>query len=180
MKTLYQDIDDDLYRRFGAVRLVLSDVDGVLSDGRIYLTAAGDEIKSFSARDGAGIVSLRSCGVEFGVITGRSSALVEKRMYSLGARFIRQGIRDKCEEFAAILQEMDLTADECVYIGDDVIDIPLLRMAGIGIAVRDAHPLVLKEADLVTVNVGGAGAVREITDIILQCHGRLDQREISQ
>ena len=166
MKTLYQDIDDDLYRRFGAVRLVLSDVDGVLSDGRIYLTAAGDEIKSFSARDGAGIVSLRSCGVEFGVITGRSSALVEKRMYSLGARFIRQ--------------EMDLTADECVYIGDDVIDIPLLRMAGIGIAVRDAHPLVLKEADLVTVNVGGAGAVREITDIILQCHGRLDQREISQ
>jgi 3-deoxy-D-manno-octulosonate 8-phosphate phosphatase (KDO 8-P phosphatase) len=180
IETLYQRIDDELYKRFQRIKLVLSDVDGVLSDGKIYMTAYGDEIKSFNAKDGCGIVSLSSCGVEFGVITGRASPLVEKRMKSLGVRYICQGVRDKYGEFVRISQEMGIGADECLYIGDDVIDLPLMRTVGIGVAVRDAHPLVLREADFVTVNNGGNGAVREVTDLILQCHDRLDHKEISQ
>lgn len=180
VETLYQNISDGLFEAFKKIKLVISDVDGVLSDGKIYMTASGDEIKSFNAKDGCGIVALRSCSVEFGVITGRESPLVERRMKSLGARYICQGVRDKCREFDRIRAEMEIEPEECLYIGDDVIDLPLMRAVGIGAAVRDAHPLVLREADFVTVNIGGNGAVREVTDIILQCHGILDHKEISQ
>ena len=179
VRTLWQDISSELYERFSKIRLVLSDVDGVLSDGKIYLTASGDEIKSFNAKDGCGIVALGACRVDFGVITGRASPLVEKRMKSLKARFVCQGAGDKCEAFERIVREAALEPRECLYIGDDVIDLPLMRMVGVSVAVADAHPLVLREADLVTVNAGGNGAVREVTDIILQCHGMLEHRERS-
>ncbi len=178
--TLYQEIDDELFERIGQIRLVLSDVDGVLSDGKIYLTETGDEIKSFNAKDGAGIVALRSCNVSFGVITGRSSKIVQRRMSALGASFIIQGVKDKLAQLHSIIQEMGISAQQCLYVGDDVIDLPLMRAVGVGVTVHDAHPLVIREADLVTVNIGGNGAIREVTDTILQYHGKLDQKEISQ
>lgn len=179
VRTLWQDISSELYERFSKIRLVLSDVDGVLSDGKIYLTAQGDEIKSFNAKDGCGIVALGACKVDFGVITGRSSPLVEKRMKSLKARFVCQGAGDKVRAFERIAEEAAVDPRECLYIGDDVIDLPLMRLVGVSVAVADAHPLAKREADLVTVNIGGNGAVREVADIILQCHGMLDRKERS-
>ncbi len=179
IQTLCQPVSEELFARFKKIKLVLSDVDGVLSDGKIYLTESGDEIKSFNAKDGAGICSLRRVGVKFGVITGRKSNLVERRMKSLGVDIVYQGIFDKLAAFREILQNEGLKAEECLYIGDDVIDLPLLKNAGISVTVKDGHPLVLRAADLITISAGGEGAVREVTDLVLQSYGCLDVMEVS-
>ncbi len=178
--TLYQPISEELFNKFKHIKLILSDVDGVLSDGKIYLTETGDEIKSFNAKDGAGICSLKKIGVKFGIITGRKSSLVERRMNSLGVDCIYQGISDKLTAFKEILLNASLKAEECLYIGDDVIDIPLLKIVGVSVSVKDGHPLVKEKVDLITINKGGEGAVREVTDILLQSRDALDAIEVSR
>lgn len=173
IQTSYQQIDEELFDKFKLIKLVISDVDGVLSDGKIYLTEQGDEIKSFNAKDGCGIVSLSSCEVDFAVITGRTSNLLLKRMNNLKVKYVYQGYSDKIVAYENLMKKLNLTDEEVLYIGDDIIDIPLMNRVGIGIAVSDAHPFVKRSADLVTVNIGGNGAVREITDIILQANKKL-------
>ena len=173
IKTTYHEVSNELFDRFKHIKLIISDVDGVLSDGKIYMTEHGDEIKSFNAKDGYGIVSVIKQGIEFAVITGRSSTLLAKRMADLKVKYVYQAVTDKVEKYREMIQQLGLVPEETLYIGDDVIDLPLLGSVGISVAVADAHPLLLGQVDLVTKNIGGSGAVREITDIVLQAQGKL-------
>ncbi len=170
----YGPITDELLAKLKNIKLFISDVDGVLSDGFIYLTNSGDEIKSFNVRDGAGIVAIsKFAGIEFGVITGRTSQIVENRLKSLGSKHIYQGVTDKVPYMHKIVSDLGLTTKNVAYIGDDVIDIPVFKEAGLSIAPLDAHPFVLQSADYICHYPGGKGAVREVCDLLLWINGKL-------
>jgi 3-deoxy-manno-octulosonate cytidylyltransferase (CMP-KDO synthetase) len=153
--------------KLGAIRLVVCDVDGVLTDGRLYYTAGGENLKAFSVRDGLGIKRLQAAGVIVAVISGRLSPPLEARLADLGIVNHVLDCRDKGAAFDQLRARLKIDAAETLAIGDDVIDLPMLERAGIGVAVADAHPEVLRRADLRTRAVGGAGAVREIADLVL-------------
>ncbi|MCB1748360.1 MAG: HAD hydrolase family protein [Gammaproteobacteria bacterium] len=152
--------------RAAHTRLAAFDVDGVLTDGRIILGPAGDEYKAFDVRDGAGLVALRQRGVTLAIITGRRSAVVERRMRELGIERVFQGVDDKRACLAALLDELGLAAAAACYVGDDLPDIGALELAGLGVAVADACAEARAAADWVTLARGGRGAVREICDVI--------------
>jgi 3-deoxy-D-manno-octulosonate 8-phosphate phosphatase (KDO 8-P phosphatase) len=168
-------ISKEIRQRAGRVKLLLMDCDGVLTDGRITLLTEGDEQKSFHVRDGQGIVLLHRAGLRSGIISGRSSQLVDRRAKELGIEFVRQGVWNKIEDFAEILELTNLKPEETAFIGDDVTDIPLLLRAGFAIAVADSVTETKKAAHLVTKEKGGHGAVREVTDLILQIQGKWQQ-----
>lgn len=153
------------------VTLLLLDVDGVLTDGRIIYDADGREIKAFHVRDGHGIKMLQRAGVEVGIITGRRSAVVEIRARELGITLVRQGAQDKVAVWREILEEKRLEPEETAYVGDDIVDIPMMRSAGFAAAVADAEADVIEAADYVAGRRGGRGAVREIIDFLLRARG---------
>lgn len=167
MKTLYGEIANDIYDKFKNIRIMFCDVDGVLSDGQIYMTNNGDEIKGFYARDGWGITALRKCGIQTGIITGRRSKLLENRMHDLGVKNIVQGTTDKVPAMLNILKKLDIQPEESIYIGDDIPDLAPMFAAGISACPSDAHPIVLNKTNYVCHFPGGHGAVREICDLIL-------------
>ena len=177
--TPYGPISAQLAQKLANIKLLLSDVDGVLSDGKIYLTEQGDEIKSFNAKDGFGIATLPRIGIDFGVITGRSSKIVETRMQSLKARFIVQGAGDKVPVLNQIMAKAKVTVAETAYIGDDVIDIPVKNAVALGFAPSDAHPTVKATADYICTQKGGEGAVREVCDLLLTVHQALSLKGAS-
>jgi 3-deoxy-D-manno-octulosonate 8-phosphate phosphatase (KDO 8-P phosphatase) len=156
------------------IRLVVFDVDGVLTDGRLYLGDDGQEYKAFHSRDGHGMKMLKESGVEIGIITGRTSQVVEHRMASLGIEHVYQGQRDKLPAFLNLLAELGLTAEGVAYVGDDVVDLPILVRAGLAIAVADAHPLVTRHAHWQTPHPGGRGAARDVCELILEAQGVLE------
>ncbi len=164
---------------FGApethIKLIAMDVDGVLTDGKIHLTAAGDEIKSFHVTDGLGINLARKAGLVVAFITGRSSQAVAKRARELGVEEVHQDVTDKARLLEEVMRRHGLEKRECAYIGDDVNDLPAFGVAGLRIAVANAHPYVRKAADFVTETAGGAGAVREVVDHILRKKGVLEK-----
>jgi len=162
----------DLYARAARIKLLLMDCDGVLTDGRIELSANGDEQKSFHTRDGHGLVLLHRAGLRSGIISGRSSTLVERRAQELGITYVRQGTWNKIEDFREVLAEADVKESEVAFIGDDVTDIPLMRRAELAVAVADAIEETRAAAHYVTRLPGGFGAVREITELILKAQGR--------
>lgn len=172
--TLYAPVSSELFAQAGKIRVLVCDVDGVLSDGRIYLGNNGEELKNFHTKDGFGLKAIRDIGIEVAVITGRSSRIVEDRMRSLGIEHVYQGQGDKLPAFQDLLDKLMLNADQAAYIGDDVIDIPVINACALGIAVADAHPLVCRAARLVTTLKGGEGAVREVCDLLLQANGKLE------
>jgi 3-deoxy-D-manno-octulosonate 8-phosphate phosphatase (KDO 8-P phosphatase) len=149
------------------IRLVAFDIDGVFTDGRFYLSNDGVESKAFSTQDGYGIRRLLDAGVAVAVISGRKSAAVEQRMLELGVRHVVQGCSDKIAAFDKITAELNITAAECAYVGDDIPDLPLLKKAGTSIAVANAVAELHRECDYVTQASGGFGAVREVCDMIL-------------
>ena len=153
------------------------DCDGVLTDGTIMLLENGDEQKSFNVRDGHGIVLFHRAGLKTGIISGRSSSFVEKRAWELGMaqEFVRQGAHDKVATFADVLRRAQLEASELAFIGDDVTDIPIMRRVGLAVAVADAVEETRQAAHYVTVERGGHGAVREVTDLILKAQGKWDE-----
>ncbi len=153
------------------VRLLLLDVDGVLTDGKIVYDADGREIKAFHVRDGHGIKMLQGAGVEVGIVTGRRSTIVEARARELGMALVSQGVSDKLAAWRAMLQEARLTPEQTAYVGDDILDVPLLRAVGFAAAVGDAEECVARVADYVAVRPGGNGAVREIAEFILRARG---------
>jgi 3-deoxy-D-manno-octulosonate 8-phosphate phosphatase (KDO 8-P phosphatase) len=153
------------------VTLLLLDVDGVLTDGRIIYDADGREIKAFHVRDGHGIKMLQRAGVEVGIITGRRSPVVEIRARELGITLVRQGASDKVAVWRDIIEEKRLAPEETAYVGDDIVDIPLLRRVGFAAAVFDAETEVVEAADYVAGRRGGRGAVREIIDFLLRARG---------
>lgn len=153
------------------VRLFLVDVDGVLTDGGIVLDGNGVETKRFHVRDGHGIKMMGRAGIAVGIITGRESEVVRIRAAELGISVVRQGVFDKVAAWREILSETGRTAEETAYVGDDIVDIPLLRRVGFAATVSDAEEYVLAEADYVSARRGGEGAVREIAEFVLKSRG---------
>jgi len=159
-------------RRASRIKLLLMDCDGVLTDGRIWLTGDGDEQKSFNTHDGLGLSLLHRAGIKSGIISGRDSNAVKRRASELGIEFVRQGNEDKHKAFDDILAAANVDDDETAYIGDDLPDIPFLRRSKLAVAVADAVPEVRAVAHFVTVAKGGHGAVREVVELILKSQGR--------
>jgi 3-deoxy-D-manno-octulosonate 8-phosphate phosphatase (KDO 8-P phosphatase) len=164
----------DVIHRANLIRAVIFDVDGVLTDGSLFLGDDGQEYKAFHSRDGHGMVMLRDSGVLLGVITGRQSEVVRIRMESLGVSHVYQGRRDKLPAYEELRQALGLDHRQLAFVGDDVVDLPILRRVGLGIAVADAHPVVIEHAHWCTQASGGRGAAREVCELILRAQGKLD------
>ena len=156
------------------VRLLTLDVDGVLTDGGLFIGPNGEEHKRFNSLDGQGLRMALDNGIEIAVITGRSSKAVELRMRDLGIHRIYQGTRHKLAAWKDLLENCAIEPLQAAYVGDDLPDLPLMRRAGFAIAVQNAHRLVKQHCDWVTSQSGGHGAVREVTDFILDSQGLLD------
>jgi 3-deoxy-D-manno-octulosonate 8-phosphate phosphatase (KDO 8-P phosphatase) len=157
------------------VTAVILDIDGVLTDGRIGYGSDDNEIKFFDVKDGHGIKLLLRTGIKVGVFSGRSSAANQRRADELGLAFIYQGEKNKKEAFRRVLNEQGLTAEQVLYIGDDLVDLPVMRQAGIAVAVADAVTDAKAAADWITAAPGGRGAVREVAEWLLKQQGRWDE-----
>lgn len=168
-RELYQPLPEGVAARASDIRLVICDVDGVFSDGRIYLGNQGEELKAFHTRDGFGIKALRHAGIEVAVITGRTSEIVSQRMKSLTVPYVYQGQEDKMPAFAALQQQLQLAPSQIAYIGDDLSDWKVMQYCGLAVAVNDAHPYLRRHAHYTTSLNGGFGAVRELCDLLLIC-----------
>jgi 3-deoxy-D-manno-octulosonate 8-phosphate phosphatase (KDO 8-P phosphatase) len=153
------------------IKLLLLDVDGVLTDGSIIYDDRGKEIKSFNVKDGLGIRMLLNSGIKVGIVTGRSSKAVYHRCHNLGISLVFDGVRDKASALDTILGQTQLLAQEVAFAGDDLLDLPILKKVGLSIAVADAHEIVRNNVDMITLAKGGDGAVREICEHILKAQG---------
>jgi len=165
-----QNADDrakSAIERARAIRLMVFDVDGVLTDGRLYLSDSGEEIKAFHSRDGQGIKLLRESGIRVGLITARHSRTVDHRATELGIELVRQGVSDKARAFAELLIGLKLQAAEAGYMGDDLADLPVLTRCGFAASVPSAPEAVRARAHYVASACGGDGAAREVCEFIL-------------
>jgi 3-deoxy-D-manno-octulosonate 8-phosphate phosphatase (KDO 8-P phosphatase) len=167
-----------LINRAKAIRLLLLDVDGVLTDGRLYYGNNGEELKAFNIQDGLGIKLLQRNSIQVGIITGRSSELVARRASELGIELIVQGREDKLTALQETLNAMDkgsqLQMEQIAFLGDDLPDVAVIRQVGLGVAVANAGKFVADNAHWQTTEKGGHGAVRELAEMILQAQGKLD------
>lgn len=164
----------EVLERAARVRLVVFDVDGVLTDGRLLMGDNGVEYKAFHSRDGHGMKMLAGTGVELAIITGRRSQLVAERMASLGISHVHQGHASKVPVFERLLADLELGEDQAAYVGDDVVDLGVMARVGLAVAVANAHPLVLENAHWHTVSDGGRGAAREVCDLVMHAQGTLE------
>jgi len=162
---------DAVLERARRIRLLVLDVDGVLTDGRLFISASGEEFKVFHVRDGAGLVAVQRAGVTVAIISGRDSPAVRRRAEELGIRHVFQGVDDKGAQLDRLAAELGIAADETACVGDDTPDAPMLSRAGLSVAVADAHPALRASAHWVTQSEGGRGAVREICDLLLSARG---------
>ena len=162
---------DELQRRAVPIRLVVFDVDGVLTDGSLYLGDDGQEYKAFNSKDGLGMKLLQSTGVEIGVITARTSQVVALRMESLGIRHLYQGRQDKLPAFRELLDRLGLAPEQAAYVGDDLLDLPIMARVGLAVTVQDAHHEVVRRAHWQTRARGGRGAAREVCELLMQAQG---------
>ena len=165
----------DALERARHVRLMVFDVDGVLTDGRLYLTDSGEEMKSFHTLDGHGLKMLREAGVEIALLTARKSRVVERRAEELGITHVLQGVADKRAGFEALLAQLGLQAGEAGYIGDDLVDLPVLIRCGFAASVPHAPEAVKSRVHYLTGASGGQGAVREVCEFILHAQGSLER-----
>jgi len=162
-------------RRAAAVRLLVLDVDGVLTDGRLYFGADGEALKVFDVRDGHGVKLLREAGIEVAILSARRSPIVERRARELGIAQVVQGVADKGAGLADLLRTLRVGAEHCGYVGDDWPDLPALAQAGFAATVADAAPEVRRAAHWISAAPGGRGAVRELAEFILRAQGRFDE-----
>lgn len=165
----------ELIERARRIKLLILDVDGVLTDGRIILDNDGNEIKAFHVRDGHGLKMLQREGIEVAFITGRDSRVVARRAAELGVTEVHQGSKQKTGPFKEVLEKFGVTAEETAYMGDDIVDLPVMVRAGLSVAPADAEEEARKHALLVTRNPAGRGAVREVTDLLLKARGKWDE-----
>jgi len=159
-------------RKARKIKLLLLDIDGVLTDGRIIIDDRGVESKEFHVRDGQGIALLMRSGVDVGFITGRSSNVVRHRARDLGVTLVHQGVADKLACYAAIKRRRNLTDDQIAYVGDDLIDRAILSQVGLGMTVADGWSELHAVVDYVTEARGGKGAVREVAELLLKAQGK--------
>tara|TARA_Y100001956_G_scaffold39363_1_gene38656 strand:- start:9160 stop:9717 length:558 start_codon:yes stop_codon:yes gene_type:complete len=174
VETLYQPVEQNILEVAKQIKLLICDVDGVFSDGLIYMGNDGEELKTFHTRDGYGVKSLMNAGIEIAIITGRKSQIVENRMKALGVSLIYQGQDDKVRAYQDICDKLNISPEQTGYIGDDLIDWPVMEKVALKVCVADGHPLLAKRANYVTAIKGGHGAVREVCDLILQARDELD------
>lgn len=167
----------ELHKRARRIKLLLMDVDGVLTDGRIYFVPAPKggfiETKAFHSRDGLGIRIAHEAGLKSGIISGRGSPVVEHRVRELGIHFVRQNFLEKLEPYRSILEESSLPEAAVCYVGDDLVDLPILKRVGLAVGVSNGHPLLRRHVHYWTRNPGGLGAVRETVELILAAQGKL-------
>ena len=166
------DFPEDIQKRAKQIVLMLFDVDGVMTDGRIILSESGEETKAFLARDGSRIKLAQQSGLSVGLISGRESKAVNVRAEELGIQHVYQNIQDKLVPFDEIKTMRGLADREIAFVGDDLLDIPLIQRAGLGLAVADASPEVREVADFVLSRSGGNGAVSEAIEIVLKSQGK--------
>lgn len=170
----YIKLNQKIIDKAKLIKILILDVDGVLSDGKIYQHGR-NEIKSFSTLDGFGIVQIQNCGIKTAILTGNKSNNVKSRASKLKINFYKEGVIDKKSEFLKILEQTDIHKYECAYVGDDIIDLPVLNQVGFAIAVPNCHPEVKKNIDYITNAQGGCGAVREVCDILLYAKNKYFQ-----
>lgn len=163
-----------LTSRAKLVRLMAFDVDGVMTDGGLYLSDSGEEFKRFNSLDGHGIKMLRASGVEVAIITGRTSRCVELRAQNLGIQHVYQGVERKLDAMVDLLDKLKLSRDAAAYMGDDVVDLCVMRHVGLAISVPESPQLVREHSDYVTQRGGGHGAVREACELVMSAQGTLD------
>ncbi len=156
------------------IKLVVFDVDGVLTDGKLFLGENGNEYKAFHVQDGLGLVLLLQNGFEVAVITARTSNIVAERMQALGIKYLYQGQNNKEAALDKLIKTLNIQKQEVAYIGDDLIDLPAMKLAGLAVAVNNAHDYVKEYADFVTEKNGGEGAAREVCELILEAAGKLE------
>jgi 3-deoxy-D-manno-octulosonate 8-phosphate phosphatase (KDO 8-P phosphatase) len=169
------DLSPEQIEKIKQLKLLILDVDGVLTDGRLFFDQQGNEYKCFHARDGHGLKLLKQTGVEIAVISGRSSATVALRMKNLGIEHVYQGHENKRMAFQEILQNLQLSPNQVAHVGDDLLDLPIMTQVGFAIAVQDANFAVKQYAEWCTQTLGGQGAVREVCDLIMQVQGSFDK-----
>jgi 3-deoxy-D-manno-octulosonate 8-phosphate phosphatase (KDO 8-P phosphatase) len=156
------------------IKVLIFDVDGVMTNGGLMIGDDGLEYKSFNSLDGLGMKLLKATGIKMAIITGRTSKVVLKRAENTGIAHIYQGAEDKLEAFIALNKELNVSAEDCAFMGDDVVDIPPMRRCGLAITVPSATPLTKKYAHYITTNPAGHGAVREICELIMRAQGTFD------
>lgn len=166
----------DILTKAAKIRLVIFDVDGVLTDGSLFYGDDGQEYKAFNSKDGHGMVMLRECGIRIGIITGRSSEVVRIRMEGLGVEQVYQGQKDKLPAYEQMKADLGLSDEQVAYVGDDVVDLPVMSRVGLSIAVADAHELVCEKADWRTLAGGGKGAAREVCELLMRAQGLYDDQ----
>ena len=156
------------------IRLIAFDVDGILTDGGLYLSDSGEEFKRFNSLDGHGLKMLKASGVELALITGRTSRCVEMRAKNLGITHVYQGIEKKWDAMQDLLGKLMLAPEQAAFMGDDVVDLPAMRRVGLALTVPQASPAVQDHAHYTTRREGGHGAVREVCELIMSAQGTLD------
>ena len=166
--------DGAVLSRAARVELVCFDVDGVMTDGGLFFGDDGQQYKAFHSRDGQGLKMLAAAGVQLAIITGRTSTVVERRMRDLGIEHLYQGHADKRPIFEQLVKRLQLPMTATAFMGDDVVDLPVMLASGLAVAVADAHPLVKHHAHWVTRLGGGRGAVRELCELMLYARGAYD------
>lgn len=160
-------VPDQIVEKAKNIRLALFDVDGVLTDGKLHYSAEGEQLKVFHALDGHGLKMLQSTGIDVGVISARQSAALETRLNDLGIRHCYLGVNDKLLVFRQLIQDLGLNGEQCCFVGDDVIDLPVMTHCGLKFSVENGHFIVKDQADWVSPLTGGQGAVRSICDVLL-------------
>lgn len=163
----------DILQKAAKIKLVIFDIDGVLTTGALFLDNDGKEYKAFNSKDGHGLRMLQDGGVEVAIITGRQSELVQHRADDLGITRIYQGKREKLPAYEELLAETGLNHEDIAYVGDDVVDLPVMTKVGLAICVQDGHPFVKKHSHWITDNNGGCGAGRDVCELILEAKGKL-------
>jgi 3-deoxy-D-manno-octulosonate 8-phosphate phosphatase (KDO 8-P phosphatase) len=164
----------DANERAGAIKLIVFDVDGIMTDGTLYLADDGQEIKGFNSLDGHGLKMLKNSGVELAIITGRVSQLVSHRARNLGITHLHQGAHDKLPVYRQLLDDLNISPEQAAYMGDDVVDLPVMRRSGLAVTVPAAPDLVKAHSHLITRREGGRGAVREVCEYIMRAQGSFD------
>ncbi|HSR01591.1 MAG TPA: HAD-IIIA family hydrolase [Methylophilaceae bacterium] len=167
-------VTDEIKTRAKKIKVVIFDVDGVMTDGGLMIGDDGQEYKTFHSHDGLGMKLLKKTPVQMAIITGRTSNVVKIRAEKTGIQYFYQGVEDKLEAFNDLLSKLGLTAEEAVFVGDDIVDIPPMSRCGLAIAVPSAPDCVKERAHYVTTRQGGKGAVREVCEIIMRAQGTYD------
>ncbi len=170
-----EDYPEEVKRRAKGIRLLLLDVDGVLTDGRLYFGPQGETLKVFHVRDGHGLKMVQRAGIEVAFLSGRRSDAAFQRARDLGINRFFEGVRDKSAVMRELTADLKLAAAQVAVVGDDVVDLPVMTRAGLAVAVADAAPEAVAAAHWVTTAKGGRGAVREVCDLLLKAQGKWEE-----